>query len=290
VGALMFRASSRMRVVVIVVVLAGVVGSARAAATPELTVGTRFDPSRALFGDRVVARVIVQADRDALETDRLRVVADVAPLTPLGPALVSSTARGRRLVVAYEVTAVCIVEECLGTRGARSVRLPRVRIDAPRRQGGLAQARAAWPVLRLGGRVKTADLARSRPPFRSDVSVPAASYRVAPTTLALMLDVAAALLASVGVGIAVWRPLTLARRKRALDKRSELARALAAVRAAESAPTEQRRRAVGLLARLLAKRDLRLAGDAADLAWSEPSPTPVELAGLADRVAREVGS
>jgi hypothetical protein len=290
VGALRSGASSRAVLVMIVVLLTALFASARAVAAPELTVRTAFDPSIALFGDRVVARVVVRADRDALEMDRLRIVADIAPLAPLGPALVSSRAHGHRLVVTYEVAAVCIVEECLAAHGARSIRLPSASVDAPRRQGGLAQAHAVWPVLRLGSRVKTADLARSRPPFRSDVSAPAATYRVAPKTLALLLDVAAALLASAGVGVAAWRALTLVRRKRALDTRSELERALAAVRAAESAPPEQRRRAVGLLARLLAKRNLRLAGDAADLAWSEPKPTSEELAELADRVVREVGS
>jgi hypothetical protein len=273
----------------IVLLLTAVGGSARAAAAPELTVSAAFDPATVLFGDRIVARVVVHADRDALDTNRLRIVADISPLTPLGRAHVSNSVHGPRLVVTYEVAAVCIVEQCLATHGARSLRLPSARVGAPRRGGGLAQARAVWPVLRIGGRVKMADLARSRPPFRSDLSTPAATYRIAPKTLALLLDIAAALLALAGVGVASLRALTLLRRRRRLDTRSELERALAAVRAAESAPLDERRRAVGLLARLLAKRNLRLAGDAADLAWSEPKPTPVELAGLADRVTREVG-
>jgi hypothetical protein len=290
VGALTSRASSRAALVAIFVLLTAVGGSARAASTPELTVSAAFDPATVLFGDRILARVVVQADRDALETDRLRIVADISPLSPLGRAHGSSRAHGHRLVVTYEVAAVCIVEQCLSTHDARSLRLPSVRVDAPQREGGLAQARAVWPVLRIGGRVKMADLARSRPPFRSDLSTPAATYRIAPKTLALLLDIAAALLASAGAGVASWRALTLLQRRRRLDTRSELERALAAVRAAESAPLEQRRRAVGLLARLLAKRNLRLAAAAADLAWSEPKPTPVELAGLVDRVTREVGS
>jgi hypothetical protein len=274
----------------IVLLLTAVGGSARAAAAPELTVSAAFDPATVLFGDRILARVVVHADRDVLDTNRLRIVADISPLTPLGRAHVSNSVHGSRLVVTYEVAAVCIVEQCLATHGARALRLPSARVGAPRRGGGLAQARAVWPVLRIGGRVKMADLARSRPPFRSDLSTPAATYRIAPKTLALLLDIAAALLALAGVGVASLRALTLLQRRRRLDTRSELERALAAVRAAESAPLEQRRRAVGLLARLLAKRNLRLAGDAADLAWSEPKPTPVELAGLADRVTREVGS
>jgi hypothetical protein len=290
VGALTSRASSRTALVAIFVLLTAVGGSARAAAAPELKVSTAFEPATALFGDRILARVVVQADRNALETDRLRIVADISPLTPLGRAHVSSRTQGHRTVFTYEVAAICIVEQCLATHDARSLQLPSARVDAPRRGGGLLQAHAVWPVLRIGGRVKTADLVRSRPPFRSDLSAPATTYRIAPETLSLLLDIAAALLASAGVGVASRRALTLLRHRRSLDTRSELERALAAVRAAESAPPEQRRRAVGLLARLLPKRNLRLSGDAADLAWSEPKPTPVELAGLADRVTREVGS
>jgi hypothetical protein len=288
-GALTPRTSSRMVCVLLALLLAAGVGSARAAASPELTVSTVFVPPTARFGDRVVARLVVQADRDALDTNRLRIIEDVTPLAPLGQAHVSRAERGRVLVITYEVSTVCIVEACLATHGARSVRLPPARVDAPRRSGGVAQAQAAWPVLRLGGRVQAADLARSWPVFRRDVSAPAATYRVAPATLALALDVAAALLAAAAVVATAWHFGALVRRKRALDTRTELERVLAALRAAESAPVEQRRRAVGLLARLLVTRDPRLAGDAADLAWSEPKPTSEELVELADRVVREVG-
>ena len=135
-GALTSRASSRAALVAIFVLLTAVGGSARAESTPELTVSTAFDPATVLFGDRILARVVVQADRDALETDRLRIVADISPLTPLGRAHVSSTAHGHRLVVTYEVAAVCIVEQCLATHDARSLRLPSARVDAPRRRAG----------------------------------------------------------------------------------------------------------------------------------------------------------
>ena len=46
---------------------------------------------------------------------------------------------------------------------------------------------------------------------------------------------------------------------------------------------------VGLLARVLRRRDVRLAADAEDLAWSRPKPTPEGLDELADRVDREGG-
>lgn len=250
-----------------------------------LAVRTSFDPPAAQFGDRVVARVVVLADRGVLDTSRLDVTEDVAPLTQLGPARVSRTARGRLLVVSYELPVVCVTEQCL----AKLLRLPAARAEAPRRGGGVARAKTAWPVLEIRGRVTAADLARSRPPLRADTTAPGVSYRIAPATLSFLLDLAAAVLAAAGVALAVWRAAELMRRRRASDTRDELERALALVREAETRAPEDRRRAVGLLARLLRQRHERLAGDAGDLAWSEPKPAPDELAALAERVAREVG-
>ena len=254
--------------------------------TAPLVVHTSFDPPAAQFGDRIVARVVVLADRGALETSKLRVTEDVAPLSALGPARVSRTERGRLLVVAYELPAVCVTEQCL----AKRLRLPAARAEAPRRDGGVARVKTAWPVLEIRGRVTAADLAKSRPPLRGDTAAPAVSYRIAPATLSFLLDLAAVVLAAAGVALAAWRAAVLTRRRRAAsDTRDELERALALVREAETRPPEDRRRAVGLLARLLRPRDERLAGDADDLAWSEPKPPPDELAALAERVTREVG-
>jgi hypothetical protein len=250
-----------------------------------LLVRTSFEPPAAQFGDRVVARVVVLADRGVLDTSKLHMTEDVAPLTALGPAQVSRTTRGRLLVVSYELPTVCVTEQCL----AKRLRLPAARADAPRRSGGIARAETAWPLLEMRGRVTAADLAQSRPPFRSDTSAPTVTYRIAPATLSFLLDLAAALLAAGGVALAARQAAGLLRRRRASDTRGELERALALVREAEARPPEDRRRAVGLLARLLRPRNERLAGDAGDLAWSEPKPAPDELAALAERVVREVG-
>jgi hypothetical protein len=67
-----------------------------------------------------------------------------------------------------------------------------------------------------------------------------------------------------------------------------LARAVALAREAERRPTPDRRRALGLLARLLGARDAQLAGAADDLAWSAPAPTPDALAELVSEVEHEV--
>jgi hypothetical protein len=208
----------------------------------------------------------------------------VAPLTALGPARVTRTARGRLLVVSYELPVACVTEQCL----AKRLRLPAAGAEAPRRAGGVAQVKTAWPALEIRGRVSAADLAQLRPPLRGDTTLPAVSYRIAPATLSLLLDLVAAVLAAAGVALAAWQTAVLVRRTGAPDTRTELERALALVREAETRPAEDRRRAVGLLARLLRPRDERLAGDAGDLAWSEPKPEPDELAALAERVTKEV--
>ena len=251
-----------------------------------LDIRTSFAPPRVQFGDRVVARVDVVADRNALDTSRLVVTQDLAPLSRLGPVEVTRTTRGRALVASYTVPAVCIAEECLARSGAKRLRLPRARVEAPRRDGGgTATASTRWPVLEVGGRVAPAEAAESPPPLRADTTPPAVSYRLSPGRFAPALDVVAVLLGLTAVALAAWQALVLVRRHRTVDRRDEVERALALVCEAEGRPAEDRRRALGLLSRVLRRRDGGLATEAGDLAWSEPKPTPEQLASLRERVA-----
>lgn len=256
-----------------------------------LTLRASFDPPAVQFGDRVIARAVVLADRSAVDTSRLRVAQDVAPLTPLGAARVTRTNRGGLTIVSYDQPAVCLSADCLAKTGSKKLHLPAAVAVAPRRSGGVAHAASAARVLTVDSRVAAGDLTAARPPFRADTSIPAVTWRIAPGTLALLLDALAVVLAVTAVGLAAWQITVIARRRaRNTDaRRSALERALALVQEAESRPPEDRRRAVGLLARVLRRRDGTLARTADDLAWSKPSPAPDELAALADRVGREVG-
>ena len=65
----------------------------------------------------------------------------------------------------------------------------------------------------------------------------------------------------------------------------ELARALRLAREAEGRPAPDKRRALGLLARLLGKP---LATEASDLAWRRPPPERESLHALVSEVEREV--
>jgi hypothetical protein len=248
-----------------------------------LRVQAYFAPSSARFGDEIAAHIVVLADRRALDTGDLRVTYDLAPLERVGASHTSRTASGRFLRISITAHAVCLAEQCLGRGGPKRLRLPAVRGEASRHRGGAVHAAAAWPLLEIRGRVVAADLARPRLPFRSDTSLPAVTYRVRPTTLALLLDVLAVLLVAAGLALATRQALGTTRRRRAIDRRTELERALALVREAQSRSPRDRRLAVGLLARILRSRDAALARDAGDLAWSEPQPAPEALASLAER-------
>jgi hypothetical protein len=114
------------------------------------------------------------------------------------------------------------------------------------------------------------------------------TWRIAPGTLELLLEILAVVLAVAAVGLAAWQATVVHAARSTAAQRTALERALAFVRDAESRPPADRRRAVGLLARVLRRRDGQLAGAADDLAWSEPAPAPDDLAELADKVGREV--
>ncbi|MGZ4389910.1 MAG: hypothetical protein ACXVZL_11070, partial [Gaiellaceae bacterium] len=61
-------------------------------------------------------------------------------------------------------------------------------------------------------------------------------------------------------------------------------------REAESRPPPDRRRALGLLARLLGSRDGRLATAASELAWAKPQPEREAMSGLVAEIEHEAPS
>jgi hypothetical protein len=270
--------------VAVVLVVAGRAPVRGVTPAAPVTVHASFDRTTVGFGDRVNAEVVVLLDRRAVDTSRVRVVANLAPLQQLARPQITRTQRGRLLTVIYDVPVACLDDRCLAARGPKRVRLPSVRIEV-----GPTSVDAKWPPLDVRGRVSASDLASVNPPLRTDVSPPVVHYRINPSTLAGVLTLAAVLLALAGIALAgreAWQLQRLRRRREA--RLSDIERALAFAREAEARPPADRRRALGLLARLLARRDDRLAGAARDLAWSEPTPTSDALSELVTRVEREV--
>lgn len=246
---------------VVVLALAGPAGAAAPTAT--------LSPSEALFGDRITATVT--APRGA------RVVADFGPLDVL-----SGPTRTRTGLI---WTVACLSEDCVPGAAPRRIVLPPVRVT------GTVSETVPWPMLTIAGRVTSKQAAAARPPFRLETQLPHPSYRVAPGTLALVLDVVAAALV---FAAALLLGLELVRRRRRREEErlaalSPLERALVFAREAERRGPVERRKALGLLARVLGGREEQLAGTASELAWSPEKPSPEQVESLVGDVEREVG-
>ena len=284
-GALRRRAASpsgRIAAACLIVGAAAVVGllalgqpSAAPAIAPAapLEVATSFDPSTPEFGDRILARVVVALDTARVEPATLRLTDDLAPLTQLAAASTSRSTQGSLELVTTVVAVSCLTDPCVGRRASEPVSLPAVRASVMTRDGRIVRATAAWPALSVRGRVSTSDLDASNPPFEADTAPPPPTYRIAPATLAMLLDVLAVLCALAAVALAGWQlRLRVVRRR---PQAGALERALRLAREAERRPAADRRRALALLGRALG-RDPR--SDAARrLAWSQPAPAPEEL-------------
>jgi hypothetical protein len=270
--------------VALVVVLAGRAPVRGVAPAAPLTVQATFDRTVVGFGDRVNTSVVVLLDRKRVDPARVQVTENLAPLQPLAPVQATRTTHGRLVTLTYDIPAACLDDACLSLHGPKRLLLAPVRVDA-----GAASSGATWPALSVRGRVVGTDLIPNTPPLRADVAPPPVRYRIAPGTIADLLEFAAVVLAAAGIALAGRQLWTLqqARRRREAGL-SDIELALVLAREAETRPPADRRRALGLLARLLARRDDRLAGAARDLAWSEPAPTTDALSDLVTEVEREV--
>ena len=255
-----------------------------------LTVRATFDDATVEFGAPVSARVTVLFDPAQVRAGSVHVVGDLAPLTTLTAARTMRAHSGSLELVAVDRTAACISDPCVAEKGAAAPALQRVVVTAQSRAGRTLRASAPWPALTVRGRVTAADVARGRPPFLANTSPQPVSYGIAPSTLLWLLIAAAIVLALAGAALAVVEARALAHRRRGAVAIDELERALRLVREAEARPPADRRRALGLLARLLDARDGRLAGAARTLAWSQPEPEPAAVDHLVDDVRHGAGS
>jgi hypothetical protein len=264
-------------------VVVAVLALAPAAAAAPLTVRTSFDDATVQFGDVVRAHVAVLVAEGA-SAGSVRVTEDLAPLTPVSPLQVERHGD----VVEVTRSFVCLTAACVSDRGDATPKLAPVQVAA--RVGGRStHAVKAWPALHVRGRVTSADLSRSSPPFRASRVPPAPSYAIAPGTLAWLLDAGAAVLALAAVALVAVQLRRRASRRRA-PRQDELTRAVRFAREAETRPVPDRRRAIGLLARVLRSRDARLATAARDLAWARPQPERDEVEQLVGDVERTAPS
>jgi hypothetical protein len=257
------------------------------AADPPLVVRTSLAPT-IRFGDTTSMRVTVLADPHAVDLGTIRITAPVVPFAQLSPASVSRTHQGPADVMTYELTVACLDQRCVAPKGARTLRLPLARATASGRDGQTVTATSDWPAVTVGGRVPTGVTA-SAGAFRTDLDPPPATYRISPGPLTALIVLAAVFLAAVVAGLAAVRTARLVRRRRETHL-TDLERALALARQAESRSPSDRRRAVGLLARVLGGREPRLADQASTLAWSRPDPSSPSVAAIVDDIDHAVGA
>lgn len=259
---------------------------AHAAETP-LVVRASLAPS-VLFGDRVEARVTVAANPDAVDVSSIRVTAPLVPFTQLGPMRSSHVSQGPVEVVSFRVTASCLEQRCVQAQGPHVLQLPMARVSARATDGRELTASASWPAVTVRGRVP-ASARDSTGQFRTDLDPPPVTYRLSPGPASTALFLAAAALALVALAVAGILTVRFVRRRNDVPL-SELERALLLARQSERRPAPDRRRAVGLLARVLHTEEPPLAERASTLAWSAREPASDSVSTLVDDVGRAVGA
>jgi hypothetical protein len=266
-----------MRRFLVLAVLAGVLAPGATAAPLKARAG--FDDATVQFGDIVHTRVAVVVDA-SVRAGSVRIVDDPAPLTAVSPP------RTSRVGDVIEVTrdAICLTSACVSDAGSTTPKLAPALVRAQLKGGRTVRVVVQWPQLTVRGRVNGGDLGRSQPPFRASVLPPAPTYRTSPGTLAGLLDAAAIVLGLAAAGLVLLHVRGWMRSRGRAPAADELERALRLAREAERRPPPDRRRAAGLLARLLG--DAPLAGSASDLAWAEPPPEPEALESLVGKVER----
>ena len=168
----------------------------------------------------------------------------------------------------------CLSSACVAASGDATPALPRVTATVATRDGTTLRAAAAWPVLHVRGRVSKRRSRPEPPAVPRDTTPPPPSYRIAPVDARVAARrCSPSLLALGGRSARGLRGAAGSRAAAAARQRpDELERALRLAREAETRPPPDRRRALGLLARVLDARDRPLSGTASELAWAKPEP------------------
>jgi hypothetical protein len=272
---------------------------------PAIEARTDLSPRSVLFGDTVRALVDVTLDRNRVDPDSVRVLADFAPWKRLAnPERVrrdgETTTSIRTTYVLRCVTNACISDDAAAVQNDTELKVfEQAQVTYTASEGRASTSRVSlqvpWPRLTVGARFSARDAlsaGASTSGWRVDLlSLPAFSYRVTPVLLFALL-LAAGIVLAIASGAFVHR----ARRRRAppapmgADGPSEpvvtpLDRALALLEdSARLDGAADQRRALELVAAALDGRgDLKLARESRALAWSEPVPGVRETNGVAAR-------
>jgi hypothetical protein len=269
---------------VVVLVLGRSVPTTPEGSPGQIHVQARLVPAAVQFGDPVTAQVVATVDASRIDPHTVRITQSLAPLTELGAPRVRVVREGKLGVVVQTTRAACLTDSCVGASNSTTVSLPPARVTAAPSGGSARTVTVAWPALTIQGRVPASAVSSSVTALRADASPPSVSYRISPTTLALLLDAAAVVLAVLAVvfGGREAARLIAAKRPARVDP---LTYALGLVRDAEQRPPPDRRVALDLLSRALGRRGEALAVQ--DTAWSEPDPSKADMSALVEEIERD---
>jgi hypothetical protein len=264
--------------------------AAPASGAPPLIVQTSVSPPWLYFADTVTAQVDVLFDQSNVDASSIRIDPSFGMWQQVAPVRSSSTHSGTVTRKTMWFTISCLTFQCVPkTTTAQPFVLPPVIVTGRNLDGSSLKISKTWHVLYVAGRFPPTTSTDVVPTFRLQSQIPAPTYRLNPTMLAFVLDAIGAIIVVLALAIGVR---TVARgrltRHHVVDHRPPLVRALALVRAAQTRDPDDRRRAVGLLARTLPQQEDSLKGVASEIAWSMPEPSVDRVEELARTVEAEL--
>jgi hypothetical protein len=258
-------------------------------------------PSPALFGQPVTAELDVFVNTKKADPASVQTRARFLPYTLVDAPLREDERDGNVARVRYTYRLACDSLDC--TTGAKRERRLEFQPALVRYRSADGHARtvtAPWSALRLVSRVgdsqfrpQTATEAERGLPtaplleLAADVSPPSPTYRFAPSTVAIVLFVAALIALAGAVWLAVPVVALTRTRTNVVEELSPLERALASVdHSSRREPgSAEHREALALLARELRRAGMSdLVSSARRLAWSEQAPTEAESRRLVTEV------
>jgi hypothetical protein len=260
------------------------VGAPAAGATVE----TAVSPSRALFGDRLVAELRVTVDRSRVDPDSVTVSAEFAPFDLVGPAIVEVREAGPAAVVSLRFPIQCVRRECIPEQGARGVVIAPA--DVQWAWTGLAElgaTEAIWPEIAIGSRVGPTTRGSAGPQI-SSLDPGEVTYGIDPTVLRwLLLGGACAVLLIAGGAGAILLRRAAPSRPDPVEAASglSLADALQALDQSQDGDVRARRAALDRVAELVEELEVDgLGPELSRLAWSNEAPSTDAIADIAAAV------
>ncbi len=206
----------------------------------------RAEPAAVRFGDPLVLEAIVRlpAAPDAV------VLLDPAPFTALAAPTTRTRSEGGATVVTVRQRVACLDRGCLPDATARLVPTGAVSV---RSADTVSPVPTRAAVVRVVPRVPAGVVAERDGGFKASTRPPRPTYALSPGTGTAILSVGAVLALLLAAGL-VWPDLRRrVARRRGADDVDPFARAVRLLRESAARGADDRRRAAGLVARLLAK-------------------------------------